>query len=149
MRPTYRSIRRLGLSLAGVALACADATSSRSRTAVFVLRSLGGEQVPATILSGGTSYVVLADTLFIDTPAGVGVLRRSTADAYDAAPPQLQRGAHQFIWRGADLSVFFACQAGQPCLAIFAYRQGTISGRELRFPTDGALTPERRYEQVR
>ena len=65
MRPTYRSFRRLGLSLAVVALACADATSSRSRTTVFVLRSLGGEQVPATILSGGTSYVVLADTLFI------------------------------------------------------------------------------------
>ncbi len=119
---------------------------------MFVLRSLGGEAVPANIAMGGESHRVLAETLLVDPPRaadGTGVLRRSLAWAPATGAPQVRRGVHFFIWRDARLSVFFDCQAHQPCLDIYSYRRGTISGDELRFPENGTSVPERLYERVR
>lgn len=132
--------------------ACVDPTNAHPRTAEFVLRSVGGVEVPATILIADAPYVVVADTLFVDSPRaadGAGVLRRSIADTHLHATPELRHGVHNYFWRDPELSVFFDCEAGQPCLAIFTYRQGTISGRELRFPASGPFAPERLYERVR
>lgn len=151
MRSICGSTLRRTLPLAALVLACTNPTSARAPTAVFVLRSIGGDAVPATIVLGGAPYTMVADTLFVDPPNaadGAGVLRHSVAAAYPPALPTFKRGAHNFIWRGTDLSVFFDCQTEQPCLAIFAYHNGVINGRELRFPAGGPYNPERVYERV-
>lgn len=142
--------RILSPMLAGFLFACSDPTG-HAPAAVFVLRSIGGETIPATIVLGGHSYTALADTLYIASPSaqGRGVLRRAVAAAYQPYSPRLVRGDHDFIWHGAVLSVFFACQIRQACLAIFSYETGKFSNRTLLFPAYGPFAPERRYERIR
>ena len=127
-----RSTLRLCVALVALGVACTNATGASAPTAVFVLRSLDGTAIPAP---DPAQYDALVDTLTIDAPPdadGSGVLRQSVNSA-GAPPPSIARpGRHLFSWRGPNLSVLFDCQADQPCLTIYSWRDGVVSGSELR-----------------
>ena len=145
------TIRRC-VAIAALGLGCTDSTGARAPAAVFVLRSLGGSAVPATVDVGPSPYSMQADTLFLDPPIaadGSGVLRQTVTAAYLPAAPTVQNTAHDFIWRDSNLLVFFDCQAGRPCLAIYTWRSGVLTGPELRFAGQGPYAPERVYERIR
>src|SRR5687768_7299569 len=112
MTVRHHLTRGVCLTVAGFLVACSDPTGD-APAAVFVLRSIGGETIPATIVLRGHSYTALADTLYVDAPfdRGRGILRRAVAAAYQPNIPRLVRGDYDFIWHGPILSVFFACQA--------------------------------------
>ena len=145
-----RRLTRVSLLAAICLAACSDPTSV-DPLAVFVLRSIGGEPVPATIVLAGQPYTVLADTLLLAAPSqdGTGILKRSFAAAFQPNTPRLVHTEHDFIWRGPAVSVFFDCQVRQVCLAIYSYELGTLSDGTLLFPTHNRFIVERRYERVR
>ena len=150
MSVRHHFLRRVSWIASVLFAACSEPTGS-APAAVFVLRSIAGEPIPATIVLNGQSYTALADTLYLPTPSadGRGILRRAVAAGYRPLVPRLVRGNHEFIWRGSVISVVFGCQATQMCLAILSYESGTLTDRTLVFPGNGGFAPERRYERIR
>lgn len=150
--PAHRRIvRRACLIVACFLASCSDPTSGGSPTTVFVLRSIGGASVPATITSGAYAYTILADTLFVaaQSDSGQGILERTLATRDEQGASRVARGQHAFFWRGQDVSVFFACQWPQPCPAIYSYELGSLGDRTLVFPARGPYSRERSYERLR
>ena len=145
-------VLRWSVAVAALGLGCTDSTGVRAPAAVFVLRSLGGSVVPATVDLGPSRYAMVADTLFLAPPIaadGWGILRQAVTGAYPPALPVMQSSAHEFIWRDSNLLVFFDCQPDLLCPAIYTWRAGVLAGQELRFAAAGPYAPQRVYERIR